>query len=149
MPRESAPQNYGAFRAYYRDKLASDEMFLTDEARYIGYATALEIPMPRIHQGGKRVHDLLMLGSLPRRVRELYGLSFTWRQSVAFDAAVRAIRAARRLTPTPLARGWNTSSFEMVARTEQWRIREGKPTPQLSDEGPAGISLPETRQAGS
>jgi uncharacterized protein (DUF2236 family) len=149
MPREAAPQSYGAFRAYYRAKLASDEMFLTDEARYIGYATAFEIPMPPVHQGGKRVHDLLMLGSLPRRVRELYGLSFTWRQSAAFDAAVRAIRTARRLTPTPLARGWNTSSFEMVAQTEQWRIEHGKPTPQVREDGTTGISLPETRQVAS
>jgi len=149
MPRETAPQSYEGFRDYYRAKLASDEMFLTEEARYIGYATALEIPMPRIHQAGKRVHDLLMLGSLPRRVRELYGMSFTWRQSLAFDAAVRAIRTARRLTPGPLARGWNTSSFEMVAQTEEWRIKHGRPTPQVREDGAAGISLPETRQAAS
>ncbi len=59
------------------DKLASDEMYLTEEARYIGYATAFEIPMPWYQQPGKRVHDLLMLGSLPRRVRELYELAYT------------------------------------------------------------------------
>ena len=64
-------------------------MFLTDEARYIGYATAFEIPMPAVQQPGKRVHDLLMLGSLPRRVRELYGLGFTRGQQLAFAAAAR------------------------------------------------------------
>ena len=73
MPRAGAPQSYEEFRAYYRGRLAGEEMFLTDEARYIGHATAFEIPLPRLHQPGKRVHDLLMLGSLPRRVRELYG----------------------------------------------------------------------------
>ena len=52
-------------------------MFLTDEARYVGHATAFEIPMPAHQQPGKRVHDLLMLGSLPPRVRELYGLDYT------------------------------------------------------------------------
>jgi hypothetical protein len=72
-----------------------------------------------------------MLGSLPRRVRELYGLSFTIRQRLAFDAAVRAIRAARAVTPGPLARGWNTSSFERVAATERARIERGQPTPQV------------------
>ena len=77
MPREAAPPTYGAFRAYYEGKLASDEMFLTDEARYIGYATAFEIPLPLTHQLGKRVHDLIMLASMPPRVRELYGLSYT------------------------------------------------------------------------
>jgi uncharacterized protein (DUF2236 family) len=142
MPRESAPQSYAQFRAYYREQLASDAMFLSDEARYVGYATAFEIPFPRSQQGGKRVHDLLMLGSLPRRVRELYGLPFTGAQSVAFGAAVRAVRTARLLTPGPLARGWNTRSFEGVARTEQWRIEHGKPTPQVLSDGPAGFEPP-------
>ena len=65
MPREAAPASYEAFRAYYRGKLASEEMFLTGEARYIGYATAFEIPLPRLHQPGKQIHDLIMLGSCP------------------------------------------------------------------------------------
>jgi uncharacterized protein (DUF2236 family) len=142
MPRERSPATWEEFRAYYRGRLASDEMYLTDEARYIGYATAFEIPMPAVQQPGKRVHDLLMLGSLPPRVRELYGLGYTRRQQLAFDAAVRAIRAARRATPAPLARGWNTRSFDGVARTERWRIEHGKPTPQMRDDGPVGIRLP-------
>jgi uncharacterized protein (DUF2236 family) len=131
LPRSECPPSYEAFRAYYREKLASDQMFLTDEARYIGHATAFEIPMPTLQQPGKRVHDLLMLGSLPRRVRELYELTFTPGQQAAFAAAVQAIRAARRLTPAPLARGRNTRSFDGVARTERRRIERGVPTPQV------------------
>jgi uncharacterized protein (DUF2236 family) len=142
MARDHAPQTYPEFRSWYELKLASDEMCLTDEARYIGYATAFEIPLPRLHQPGKRVHDLLMLGSLPPRARELYGLPYSRAQQAAFAAAVRAVRSARRLTPGPLARGWNTKSFELVARTERWRIEHGKPTPQVTDRGPAGIRLP-------
>ena len=133
MPREAAPSSYEAFRAYYRGKLASDEMFLTDEARYVGYATAFEIPMPWYQQPGKRVHDLLMLGSLPRRVLELYGIPYSARQQAAFEAVVRSVRAARRLTPRTLARGWNTTSFDGVARTERMRIERGIPTPQVPD----------------
>ncbi len=148
MPRSAAPQSYKDFREYWHAKLTSEEMFLTDEARYIGYATAFEIPLPRVHQPGKRVHDLLMLGSLPRRVRELYGLSFSSRQRAAFDAAVRAVRAGRRLTPRSLAIGRNTKSFELVARTERWRVEHGKPTPQVGAEGPVGIRLPEPAEQG-
>lgn len=142
MPRDAAPPTYEAFRAWYRERLASEDMYLTEEARYIGYATAFEIPMPRIQQPGKRVHDLLMLGSMPRRVRELYGLTFTAGQRSAFNLAVRGIRMARRLTPGPLARGYNTASFDGVAATEQWRIEHGVPTPQVRDDGPAEIPLP-------
>jgi uncharacterized protein (DUF2236 family) len=139
LPRSAAPPGYDAFRAYYRGRLAAEDMFLTDEARYIGYATAFEIPLPRLHQPGKRVHDLLMLGSLPPRVRTMYGLRFGRRDALAFDAAVRVVRAARRVTPGPLTRGPNTRSFERVAQTERWRIEHGRPTPQVRDEGPVGI----------
>jgi len=142
MPLEHAPHTYEAFRAYYRTKLASDKMFLTDEARYIGYATAFEIPMPKLAQPGKALHDLLMLGSLPRRVRELYELELTPRQATAFRTATRTIRAARRAIPTALARGENTRSFDLVARTERRRIERGEPTPQIREDQPTGIRLP-------
>jgi uncharacterized protein (DUF2236 family) len=114
-------------------------MFLGDEARYIGYATAFEIPMRWIDQPGKRVHDLIMLGSLPRRVRELYGLRFGPREAVAYQLAVQTVRTARRLTPAAVARGRNTSSFRRVASVEGRRIDRGKPTPQVRDDGPAPL----------
>ncbi|MGI8864195.1 MAG: oxygenase MpaB family protein [Solirubrobacteraceae bacterium] len=131
MPRDTAPATYDEFRAYWRCRLASDELFLTEEARYIGYATAFQIPMPRHQQMGKRVHDVIMLGSLPPRVRDLYGLRFGVAQQAAFTAAANAMWAGRRLTPKPLARGYNTMSFKMVARTEKQRIEHGEPTPQV------------------
>lgn len=147
MPREVTPTDYGEFRAYWRSKLASEEMHLTEEARHIGYATAFEIPMPWIHQPGKRIHDLIMLGSLPRRVRELYGLPFTTRQRLAFEVAVRSLRTARSLTPRQLARGANTKSFDRVARTERDRLASGRATPQVRDGARTAIRLPDQRAA--
>jgi uncharacterized protein (DUF2236 family) len=135
MPRDAAPQTWSEFIGWYHDQLGGGEMFLTEEARYVGYATAFEIPMPAHQQPGKRVHDLLMLGSLPDAVRELYGLSYGPREEFAFRLAVPAVRAARRLTPGPLARGGNTRSFDGVAREERRRIEQGKPTPQILDDG--------------
>jgi uncharacterized protein (DUF2236 family) len=131
MPREAAPPTYDTFRSYWDATLASPEMFLTEEALYVGHATAFEIPMPLLHQPGKRVHDLIMLGSLPPRVREMYGLSYTRAHATAFRAAVTFVRAARVVAPRPLTRGPSKRSYEMVARTEKWRIDHGKPTPQV------------------
>jgi len=131
MPREAAPATYAGFRAYYEGVLASDGVWLTDEARYMGHASAFEIPMPPSAQAVKRVHDLIMLGSLPPRVRELYGLRFTRAQALAFAAATASARAARRLTPGRSARGRNSRTFDTVAETEASRIAEGRPTPQL------------------
>jgi uncharacterized protein (DUF2236 family) len=139
MPLDDAPQTYGDFRSYWNAQLASEELFLTDEARYVGYATAFEIPLPLTHQLAKQVHDLLMLASLPRRVRELYGLSYTTAHALAHRAAVAAARAARQLTPGPLARGWNTGAFNRVAATERRRIEHGRPTPQVTDDGPVPL----------
>jgi uncharacterized protein (DUF2236 family) len=141
MPRALAPASYPEFRTYWRTKLASDEMFLTDEARYVGYATAFEIPLPRRSQPGKRVHDLIMLGSLPARVRQLYGLGFSPSQSARFKAAVAALRSAQRLAPPVLTRGYNTRSFELVAKTERRRVARGEPTPQILSDGPAGPGI--------
>ena len=112
----------------------SEELHLTDEARYLGHATAFEIPMPALNQPAKRVHDLIMLGSLPPRVRELYGLDYTRAQRLAFAAVARVLRTGRPLAPRRLARGWNTRSFDMVASTERSRIERGRPTPQVRDE---------------
>ncbi|MBV9309224.1 MAG: DUF2236 domain-containing protein, partial [Solirubrobacterales bacterium] len=147
MPRDAAPPSYSEFRVYWENKLASDEMFLTPEARYIGYATAFEIPMRSVDQPGKRIHDLIMLGSLPPRVRELYRLSFGRREAAAFRTAVRAISAARRIAPARLARGWNTASFERVAGEERSRIERGKPTPQVREDGPAPLPRGRLRSA--
>ena len=138
MPREAAPKTYRDFRRYWQERLASDELFLTDEARYVGYATAFEIPMPAVNQPAKRVHDLIMLGSMPPRVRELYGLRYTPAQRAAFAAVVRAVRAARPLTPRAISHGYNTRSFDMVAGTERRRIQNGEPTPQIRD----GVATP-------
>jgi uncharacterized protein (DUF2236 family) len=141
MPRSGAPPTYPEFRAWYRGRLASDEMHLTDEARYVGYATAFEIPLPRRSQGGKRVHDAIMLGSLPPRVRQMYGLAYGPRQEAAFRAGVALLRTGQRVMPGPLTRGYNTRSFELVAKTERRRVARGEPTPQILSEGPAGPGI--------
>src|SRR5436190_2116667 len=74
MPADVAPLSHPEFRDWFDATLASDRMHLTDDAREIGYSTAFEIPLPGIRAPAKAVHDLIMLGSLTPRVRELYGL---------------------------------------------------------------------------
>lgn len=134
MPREVAPESHAEFREWFGGKLASDEMHLTADAHEIGHATAFEIPMPSYRAPAKAVHDLIMLGSLPARVRELYGIGYSPRQRAAFRAVVRGLRAARPLTPRAIREGYNTGHFRMVARTERRRLRQGERTPQVARE---------------
>jgi uncharacterized protein (DUF2236 family) len=131
MPREVAPATYGAFAAWWDEQLASDAMHLTDEARKTGRFVALKIPMPWSNQPAKHVHDLVMLGSLPPRVRELYGLSWSPAQARAFPLAVGMLRGLRTIAPASVRYGRNRLSFALVEKTERDRIARGKPTPQL------------------
>ena len=117
-------------------------MHLTDEARRTGAFVALEIPMPWVNQPAKKLHDLVMLGSLPPRVRSLYGLTWSAAQARAFPFAVAALRGVRAIAPPAVRRGRNTRSFALVEATERRRLERGKPTPQLpplpgSSRGPA------------
>ena len=131
MPRSAAPPTYREYRAWNERQLAGPDLHLTEEARFMGHASAFEIPVPSSRQPVKRLHDLLMLGSLPPRVRELYGLRFTPAHAAACSAALAGGRFARLLAPRSLTHGSCIPEFEMVALTERHRIEHGKPTPQL------------------
>lgn len=131
MPRSVAPPTYADFAAWWDERLAGEELHLTDEARRTGRFVALKIPMPWANQPAKQLHDLIMLGSFPPRVRELYGLSFSPAQARAFPLAVGLLRGLRRAAPDRVRHGSCAGSFALVERTERQRIARGRPTPQL------------------
>ncbi len=89
-----------------------------------------EVAPPSHREFRERFED--MLGSLPARVRELYGVDYSRRQQRAFRAVVRGLRGARPLTPRSIREGYNTGHFRMVARTERRRLRRGERTPQVA-----------------
>ena len=129
MPPEAAPASYPEFRAWWDAELASDRVHLTDEARYVGSAIMFEIPVPASRRLAMQVHNLVMLGSLPPRVRELYGLRWTRAQAAAHRAVVGGLRATRPLSPEAARVGRNTRSFDLVAVTERERIARGEAVP--------------------
>lgn len=131
MGRESAPATYDAFREWYDAQLEGEDLWLTDEARYIGWATAFEIPMAGSRRHAKVVHDAILLSSLPERVCEIYGIRRGLRDRALGFAALRASQAARRATPPSRARGSCAREFQMVAAIERRRIERGERTPQL------------------
>jgi uncharacterized protein (DUF2236 family) len=131
MPRDAAPDTYREFRFYFDGFLASANAWLTDAARYTGHAIAFEIPMAAHMQPFKRLHDLIMLGSLPPRVRAMYQMRWTPVHAVAFTTAVHALRGARLAIPQAVAHGRNTRLFDGVAQIEARRIAHGHPTVEL------------------
>lgn len=148
MPRSTAPDSWAQFRAYFDERVAGADAHLTDEARYSGEAILFRIPVSTSRRPAMAVHNVIMLGSLPPRVRELYGLPWTAVHAAAFRAAVGALRAPRPLVPARLRRGPNTRFFDDVADTERARIARGEPTPGLARLAPAGAGHSDRGAAG-
>ncbi len=142
MPIDTSPATYPEFRAWYEERLASSRMFLTPEARYTGHAIAFKIPMPDAHGVAKRYHDLVMLGSLPPRVRELYGLTWTPAQARRWRAAVAFLRGLRLLAPERMTHGSCRASYELIASVERRRLQRGRPTPQVPEAGTLAGGVP-------
>jgi len=129
MPAETAPAAYLEFRRYWEGRLRSPEAHLTAEARRTGAAIMFEIPVPAIRRPAMKLHNLIMLGSLPAPVRRLYGLDWSPLHAAAFRAAVAGLRAPRPLTPARLRSGRNDSFFDVVAETERSLYARGEPIP--------------------
>jgi uncharacterized protein (DUF2236 family) len=137
MPRSAAPRSYRQFRAEFDDYLASDLPHLTDEAHTVGSYLAgvkrADYDTPPPLRPLFRAIDLVVKGSLPRRIRQMYGFSWTPAHRVAFRAAVQATRALYleppRFVPRPLdpvLRGSNLGPFKIVAATERRQLRRGR-----------------------
>src|SRR5687768_12957432 len=77
MPASIAPSSWRGLREYVDEKINGPDAFLTDEARVIGRAVMLEIPTSASRRAAMQAHNLVMRGSIPPRVRELYGLRWT------------------------------------------------------------------------
>lgn len=127
LPRSQTPESYREFRAWFDRRIASDEVFLTDEAREIGRIVGLEIPGTPLDRPGLELLNLLVIGSLPPRVRQMYRLRWTPAHRLAYQASARAHRAARPLVPAGMRRGSCDAQFERVARAEpRWGRRQGE-----------------------
>lgn len=128
MPRSAAPESYVEFREYWEGMWSGGELHLTEEAREVAHAIAFEIPLPRYLHPSREVHNLILTGTLGPRVRKMFGLRWTPLHAAAFRSVVTAMRGARPVTPKRVRRGANTSSFELVARTERELVAAGRAT---------------------
>jgi uncharacterized protein (DUF2236 family) len=129
MPASIAPTSWRELREYVNEKINGPDAFLTDEAKVIGRAVMLEIPTSVSRRAPMHAHNLVLRGSLPPRVRELYGLRWTAADAIAFRAAVTAARAARPVTPRAVRRGSCVAQFDDVAAAERRRIANGWTSP--------------------
>lgn len=132
MPAAAAPADWPAFERWYAAQLAGGDLFLTDEARRVGFFSAFEIPMALPRRLAKPGHDALVLYSLPPRVRELYGLRLHPLQAAAVRALLVVHPHTRRVTPDRFALGSCVPELRAVAATERRRVERGASTPRVT-----------------
>jgi uncharacterized protein (DUF2236 family) len=121
LPRSRAPASWLEFRAYMGARLASDDLHLTPQARELGRTVAFELPVPTRRRPAMAAINLCVLGLLPKRVRELYGLPWTVAHDLALSSLAASMRATRPLVPRTIRRGSSAADYDLVARTEARR----------------------------
>ena len=120
---------YPEFRAWFDAKLASPDLHATEHALEMAPLVAFKQPVPLPARGNLAAQNHLIKGTLPPRVREIFGIRWTRAHEATFRAAAAAHRRARRLFPRPVRRGRNDYFFDLVSRAEQQR--GGTRTPEL------------------
>jgi uncharacterized protein (DUF2236 family) len=95
---------------------------------------AFEQPVPRAARGNIALQNHIIKGTLPPRVRQIFGIRWSRRHEASFRAITAIHRQARRFFPHSMRRGRNDVFFDVVTRTE--RLRGGTRTPELRVDAP-------------
>jgi uncharacterized protein (DUF2236 family) len=129
LRRSEMPASHAEFSAWFEAKLSSPALQATPHALEMAPLCAFEQPVPLIARGNLAAQNHIIKGTLPPRVREIFGIRWSPAHEASFRAAAAAHRRVRRLFPRPVRRGRNAYFFEIVDRTEQ--ERGGTRTPEL------------------
>jgi uncharacterized protein (DUF2236 family) len=129
LPAGEVPGSFREFRAWWRQRLASPDLHATPHALEMAPLVAFEQPVPAAARANIAAQNLIVKGTLPSRVREIFGIRWSVAHEASFRALSAAHRRARRLFPPSFRRGRNDVFFDLVSRTE--RRRGGTRTPEL------------------
>jgi uncharacterized protein (DUF2236 family) len=122
VDRAIAPPDYAAFRAYMRERLASDELAVTPRARELATSVAFDLPMPAHRRPVLAILNHAIVGTLPPRAREEYGLAWNPLDAARLAAFTAALRTGAIVLPRALWTGSSARDYELVARGEARRL---------------------------
>ncbi len=129
LPSSEAPGSYREFKAWWDAKLASPDLQATEHGLEMAPLVAFHQPVPTAARGNLAVQNHIIRGTLPPRVREIFGIRWSRAHESSFRAIAAAHRRARRAFPHRVRRGRNDVFFDVVTKAE--RRRGGTVTPQL------------------
>jgi uncharacterized protein (DUF2236 family) len=123
LERADAPVTYSEFRRWFRARLDSGDLHVTDEARKLGKEVAFALPLPARRRPALPAINLAVAGTLPPEVRRMYGIDWTPGHDAAFRSLVIGSRLSRPIVPAALKRGACAGDYEVVAREEARKLR--------------------------
>src|SRR5215213_8352099 len=121
LPRTAMPASHPEFEAWFEDRLASPDLQATAHALEMAPLVAFEQPVPAAARGNLAIQNHFIKGTLPPRVREIFGIGWSSAHERSFRAMAAAHRQARRAFPHSIRRGRNDYFFDLVSDAEQSR----------------------------
>jgi uncharacterized protein (DUF2236 family) len=129
LPRGEVPASHAEFKAWFDGRLAAPDLQATEHGLEMAPLVAFRQPVPAAARGNLAVQNHIIKGTLPPRVREIFGIRWSRAHESSFQAIATTHRRARRAFPYRLRRGRNDVFFDVVAESES--RRGGTVTPQL------------------
>lgn len=129
LPATEVPGSYREFMAWWDGKLSSPDLQATEHALEMAPLVAFRQPVPWSARPNLAVQNHVIKGTLPPRVREIFGIPWGGAHEAGFRAIAAAHRRVRPVLPRTMRRGRNDLFFDVVAKSE--RERGGTVTPEL------------------
>jgi uncharacterized protein (DUF2236 family) len=129
LPASEVPGSYREFSAWWEERLSSPDLQATAHGLEMAPLVAFEQPVPRAARGNIVAQNHIIKGTLPPRVREIFGIRWGAAHEKSFQAMAATHRRARRYFPRKMRRGRNDVFFDVVSKTEHQR--GGTVTPPL------------------
>jgi uncharacterized protein (DUF2236 family) len=129
LPRDAVPPTYREFQAGFDAKLAGPELHATGHALEMAPLVAFRQPVPLGARFNLETQNLIIKGTLPERVRRIFGIAWSPAREAAYRSVTAAHRRARHAMPRAMRRGRNDYFFDVVTQAE--KRRGGTPTPAL------------------
>jgi uncharacterized protein (DUF2236 family) len=115
LPRSTIPPTYRELRAYIDRMVASDEILVTDSALQV--ADIIVHPPPEAeYKPVLRAISWWAFGTLPARLRSMYGIRWTVSREAALQMSLAALRMGRPLLPR---------RFRVILPAAQAQVRAG------------------------
>jgi uncharacterized protein (DUF2236 family) len=127
MSRDAMPDSYREFNAWLTERLASPDLHPTAHGLEVAPVLAFRQPVPLAGIPMLHVNNLVIKGTLPERVREIFGIRWTPVHSAGFRTVAAINRLVSRVLPRRLRRGRNDFLFNNVIEVEA--SRGGTPIP--------------------